>query len=284
VKTLKNLKKRNPNLIRKAGNWRTLAKLMRDGDIEGQKAFLRSLGVSEAPTPNEVNQAYRRAKPLAYSPNLAPNQAPKKTRKLTRTRNEYWAAYKKAGENLATQGLRTKAENKRQLLESRRLGLNNAEIFRTMGKVAGTAATNAANPAATATNAANPAATATNAANPAATTAAAATAAPAPAPAAAATKRSPVKGPNINAATGYLLSLGPQGAKGPSAVQSRQYARMVKNGRQDSIEQFIRNYVDERSNELLDAVSSKKCPKGKAKVRLEVLKYVLEAGEEDSLK
>ena len=48
--------------------------------------------------------------------------------------------------------------------------------------------------------------------------------------------------------------------------------------------EFIRQYVDQRSNEILDAVSSKKCPKGKGKVQLEVLKYVLEAGEEDSLK
>lgn len=48
--------------------------------------------------------------------------------------------------------------------------------------------------------------------------------------------------------------------------------------------EFIRQYVDQRSNEVLDAVSSKKLPKGKAKVQLEVLKYVLEAGEEDSLK
>lgn len=48
--------------------------------------------------------------------------------------------------------------------------------------------------------------------------------------------------------------------------------------------EFIRQYVDQRSNEVLDAVSSKKCPKGKGKVQLEVLKYILEAGEEDSLK
>lgn len=48
--------------------------------------------------------------------------------------------------------------------------------------------------------------------------------------------------------------------------------------------EFIREYVDTRSSEVLDAVSSKKCPKGKAKVQLEVLKYVLLAGEEDSLK
>lgn len=48
--------------------------------------------------------------------------------------------------------------------------------------------------------------------------------------------------------------------------------------------EFIKQYVDQRSNEILDAVSNKKLPKGKAKVQLEVLKYVLEAGEEDSLK
>lgn len=48
--------------------------------------------------------------------------------------------------------------------------------------------------------------------------------------------------------------------------------------------EFIKEYVDNRSNEILDAVSAKKYPKGKAKVQLEVLKYVLLAGEEDSLK
>ena len=47
---------------------------------------------------------------------------------------------------------------------------------------------------------------------------------------------------------------------------------------------FIKEYVDQRSSEILDAVSSKKSTKGKAKVQLEVLKYVLLAGEEDSLK
>ena len=48
--------------------------------------------------------------------------------------------------------------------------------------------------------------------------------------------------------------------------------------------EFIKEYVNQRSSEILDAVSAKKCPKGKAKVQLEVLKYVLLAGEEDSLK
>jgi hypothetical protein len=47
---------------------------------------------------------------------------------------------------------------------------------------------------------------------------------------------------------------------------------------------FIRDYVDIRSSEILDAVSDKKCSKGKGKLQLEVLKYVLLAGEEDSLK
>jgi hypothetical protein len=47
---------------------------------------------------------------------------------------------------------------------------------------------------------------------------------------------------------------------------------------------FVKEYVDKRSNEILDAVSDKKLVKGKAGVQLEVLKYILEAGEEDSLK
>jgi hypothetical protein len=47
---------------------------------------------------------------------------------------------------------------------------------------------------------------------------------------------------------------------------------------------FVKEYVDKRSNEILDAVADKKLIKGKAGVQLEVLKYILEAGEEDSLK
>lgn len=61
-------------------------------------------------------------------------------------------------------------------------------------------------------------------------------------------------------------------------------AKQFLSTRGSKVLEFIRQYVDQRSNEILDAVSSKKCPKGKAKVQLEVLKYVLEAGEEDSLK
>lgn len=61
-------------------------------------------------------------------------------------------------------------------------------------------------------------------------------------------------------------------------------AKQFLSTRGSKVLEFIREYVDQRSNEILDAVSNKKCPKGKAKVQLEVLKYVLEAGEEDSLK
>lgn len=61
-------------------------------------------------------------------------------------------------------------------------------------------------------------------------------------------------------------------------------AKKFLSTRGSKVLEFIREYVDQRSNEILDAVSNKKCPKGKAKVQLEVLKYVLEAGEEDSLK
>lgn len=61
-------------------------------------------------------------------------------------------------------------------------------------------------------------------------------------------------------------------------------ARQFLSTRGSKVLEFIRQYVDQRSNEILDAVSNKRCPKGKAKVQLEVLKYVLEAGEEDSLK
>lgn len=63
-----------------------------------------------------------------------------------------------------------------------------------------------------------------------------------------------------------------------------QDAKEFMSTRGSKVLEFIRRYVDQRSNEILDAVSSKECLKGKAKVQLEVLKYILEAGEEDSLK
>jgi hypothetical protein len=61
-------------------------------------------------------------------------------------------------------------------------------------------------------------------------------------------------------------------------------AEEFMSARGSKVLEFIKSYVDQRSSEILDAVSVKKCPKGKAKVQLEVLKYVLLAGEEDSLK
>jgi len=61
-------------------------------------------------------------------------------------------------------------------------------------------------------------------------------------------------------------------------------AKEFMSSRGGEVLKFIQGYVDQRSNEILDAVNAKKCVKGKAKVQLEVLKYVLEAGEEDSLK
>ena len=61
-------------------------------------------------------------------------------------------------------------------------------------------------------------------------------------------------------------------------------AKVFMSSRGSKVLDFIKSYVDQRSSEILDAVSNKKCPKGKAKVQLEVLKYVLLAGEEDSLK
>lgn len=63
-----------------------------------------------------------------------------------------------------------------------------------------------------------------------------------------------------------------------------QDAKEFMSTRGSKVLEFIKEYVDQRSSEILDTVSSKKCPKGKGKVQLEVLKYVLLAGEEDSLK
>lgn len=61
-------------------------------------------------------------------------------------------------------------------------------------------------------------------------------------------------------------------------------AKEFMSTRGSKVLEFIKEYVDQRSSEILDAVSSKKTLKGTAKVQLEVLKYVLLAGEEDSLK
>jgi 2,3-bisphosphoglycerate-independent phosphoglycerate mutase len=61
-------------------------------------------------------------------------------------------------------------------------------------------------------------------------------------------------------------------------------AKEFMSSRGSKVLEFIKSYVDQRSSEILDAVNIKKSTKGKAKVQLEVLKYILEAGEEDSLK
>ena len=190
VATLKAMKEKHPELKRRPGNFMTLGKLMRNGDVEKQREFLKSYGV---PLSNETSDAA-----------AAATAAPAAATKAKYTRQEYWNAYRKANANLKTQGLNPRAENKRKLLESRRLGLNNAEFFRTL----------AAAPAA---------------------------------PTAVTRKKSPIRAENIEAATGYLLSIGPQGAKGPSAVQARQYASMVKTGRENSMEKFIRNYVAKKT-------------------------------------
>jgi len=61
-------------------------------------------------------------------------------------------------------------------------------------------------------------------------------------------------------------------------------AKKFMSSRGSKVLEFVKEYVNERSNEILDAVADKKLLKGKAGVQLEVLKYILEAGEEDSLK
>ena len=190
--TLKALKEKHPDLKRRPGNFMTLGKLMRNGNVDKQREFLRTYGV---PLSNEA-AANAAAEATAAPPVRAETKA-------KYTRQEYWNAYRKANANLKTQGLNPRAENKRKLLESRRLGLNNADFFRTLA---------AAKTPVTETR-----------------------------------KKSPIRAENIEAATGYLLSLVPQGAKGPSAVQARQYASMVKTGRENSMEEFIRNYVAKKT-------------------------------------
>ena len=63
-----------------------------------------------------------------------------------------------------------------------------------------------------------------------------------------------------------------------------QEARNFMSTRPDRLLKFIRGYVDARSSQVLDAVTDGTYCRGKAKIQLEVLKYVLLAGEEDSLK
>jgi len=189
--TLRNLKKKYPEIKRRAGNFMTLGKLIRDGDLAGQEQFMKSYRV-----------------PDTVVPVPAPAPAPATTTRRKYTRNEYWNAFRKAGENLKTQGIaKPRPENKRKLLESRRLGLNNGEVLRTMALVPSVAV---------------------------ATT----------------RKKSPVRNENKQTAKARLLSLGPVGAAGPSAAQTLQFARMVKNGRNNSIERFLRNYAAKKAATL----------------------------------
>jgi hypothetical protein len=167
----------------------TLGKLIRDGDLAGQEQFMKSYRVPDTVVPVPTATTTRRK----Y------------------TRNEYWNAFRKAGENLKTQGIaKPRPENKRKLLESRRLGLNNGEVLRTMALVPSVAV---------------------------ATT----------------RKKSPIRNENKQTAKARLLSLAPIG---PSAAQTLQFARMVKNGRENSIDQFLRNYVAKKA-----ATAAKRAPR-----------------------
>lgn len=218
--TLRNLKKKYPNLKRRPGNFMTLGKLLQTGNVGKQQEFLKTFGLPDSdiaaatgrragpPSPNVVARAFASARPL-------PTASKGTRRKMTR--NEYWAAYRQANANLRTQGIaKPKPENKRRLVESRRLGLNNA-----------TAAATPASAAAT------------------------------PAAARAATrKRSPVRNANKEEAKARLMSVGPRGAKGPSAAQTLQFARMVKNGRENSMEEFLRNYIAKKA-----ATAAKQAPR-----------------------
>ena len=197
----------------------TLGKLLRNGDVAKQQEFLKTFGISDSdvvaatqvrrqspPSSNEVARAFAAAKPIP-----AVNAAKGTRRKLTR--NEYWTAYRQANANLKTQGIaKPKAENKRRLVESRRLGLNNAGVFKTLGSAA-------VNPAVT-------------------------------------RKRSPVRNVNKETAKAKLMSVGPRGAAGPSIAQTLQFARMVKNGRENSMEQFLRNYAAKKA-----ATAAKRAPR-----------------------
>ena len=66
-------------------------------------------------------------------------------------------------------------------------------------------------------------------------------------------KKSPVRNENKQTAKARLMSLA---TTGPSAAQTLQFARMVKNGRENSIEQFLRNYVAKKA-----ATAAKRAPR-----------------------
>lgn len=203
VETLRNLKKKYPNLKRRPGNFMTLGKLFRDGDVGKQQEFLKTFGLPDS----DVAAVTGRRPAAAAAVPIAP--AARTRRKMTR--NEYWAAYRQANANLKTRGIaKPKPENKRRLVESRRLGLNNTNVA----------------------------------------------SAAAPVSAAATRKRSPVRNANKETAKARLMSVGPRGAAGPSIAQTLQFARMVKNGRENSMEQFLRNYAAKKA-----ATAAKRAPR-----------------------
>lgn len=206
VETLRNLKKKYPNLKRRPGNFMTLGKLLQTGNVRKQQEFLKTYGLPDSGVAAVTGR--RPAAAVAVAP--AASAASRGTRRKM-TRNEYWAAYRQANANLKTQGIaKPKPENKRRLVESRRLGLNNA---------APAVAAAAAAPAVT-------------------------------------RKRSPVRNANKETAKARLMSVGPRGVAGPSIAQTLQFARMVKNGRENSMEQFLRNYAAKKA-----ATAAKRAPR-----------------------
>ena len=218
LKTLRNLKKTYKNgMARVPGNWAKLATLYRKGDVRGQQEFLRSYGVSDS----DVVAA---TAPLERARGRAPaatRKVNKKVKPSQYTRNQYWAAYRQAADNLRRQGIaRPKPENKRRLLESRRQEMN-------MGASA-------------------------------AASAAASTSASAPsqsrvrvrAPVPVSVKGSPVGAENLQRARNTLVAVGPEGAAGPSIAQTLQFARMTKNGREDNVNRFIESYAERKTATL----------------------------------
>jgi hypothetical protein len=212
LKTLRNLKKMYKNgMARVPGNWAKLATLYRKGDVRGQQAFLKSYGVSDS----DVVAA---TAPLERARGRAPIEATRKVNKKVKpsqyTRNQYWAAYRQAGDNLRTQGIaRPKPENKRRLLESRRQGMS-------MG------------------------ASAAPAASPAPSQSRVRVRAPV------SVKGSPVGAENLQRARNTLVAVGPEGAAGPSIAQTLQFARMTKNGREDNVNRFIESYAEKKTATL----------------------------------
>ena len=213
LKTLRNLKKTYKNgMARVPGNWAKLATLYRKGDVRGQQAFLKSYGVSDSDVV-AATAPLARERVRDRAPIEATRKVNKKVKPSQYTRNQYWAAYRQAGDNLKTQGIvRPKPENKRRLLESRRQGMS-------MGASAASAA-----PA--------PAPTQPR------------VRVPAP------VKGSPVGAENLEMARETLKAVAPEGAAGPSIAQTLQFARMTKNGREANVNRFIETYAARKTATL----------------------------------